>query len=281
MANAQIFNRARILARKTAAYDERQFFYGLLFEDMIERTALLTRVFENVLVIAPPSIEFKTALLNTGKFNHITWVWHTPPVPELEPCVQRIEEQLPFNGAQFDCILSIAELAWTNAVPQLLHQMRALLKPDGLFMALFAGGNTLTELRQCLIQAETELTGGIASRIHPMIEVRAMGSLLQNSGFALPVVDVDTHTITYRDISRLFEDIKAHGAGNGLAGHHAPLPRAVLVRALEIYGREFSDSNQKAKATLEIISASGWAPHASQQQPLKPGSAKVRLGDVL
>ena len=57
--------------------------------------------------------------------------------------------------------------------------------------------------------------------------------------------------------------------------------RATLTRMAEIYAERFADADGRLRATFEIVWLSGWAPHASQQQPLKPGSARHRLADAL
>ncbi len=275
MNSPEIFNRHRILARKSRAVQQfslaEQFIYQLMVDDIVERCALLVRQFAHALLIAPPWPELKFALMATEKFTDITCVWNdfaAHEAPNTPP-------------ATYDCIISCAELAWINDVQGYLRAIHAGLKPDGMFLAQCVGGNTLTELRQCLIQAESELSAGVQAHIHPMLEVRTLGSLLQQAKFALPVVDVETHTVRYANIMRVFEDIRIHGAGYALSGATPQLTRSVLARALALYAEQFSHSDGKYYATIDILCASGWHPHASQQQPLKPGSAKVSLTSVL
>jgi hypothetical protein len=126
------------------------------------------------------------------------------------------------------------------------------------------------------------VTGGASPRVAPFAELRAAGALLQRAGFALPVIDQDRRTVRYDTALHLMRDLRAMGATNVLIERsRKPLRRQVLVRAAAIYAERFSDPDGRIRATFDIISLSGWAPHASQQQPLKPGSAKARLADAL
>ena len=192
------------------------------------------------------------------------------------------EEALPFAGASFDLVVSALALHWVNDLPGTLLQIRRVLKPDGLFIAAMAGGETLTELRQSLAAAEAEIEGGLSPRVAPFVEVRAMGSLLQRAGFALPVTDIDRLTVRYASLAGLFRDLRAMGATNALAErHNKPLRRTTIARAAEIYAERFADPDGRLRATFDLLWISAWAPHESQQQPLKPGSARMRLADAL
>jgi hypothetical protein len=151
-----------------------------------------------------------------------------------------------------------------------------------LFLAVMAGGETLTELRQSLAEAEAEVEGGLSPRVAPFVEVRSMGTLLQRAGFALPVTDVDRVTVRYGHLGALFRDLRAMGATNALvARRNKPLRRETVFRTGQIYDRRFSDPDGRLRATFDLLWVSAWAPHESQQQPLKPGSAKMRLADAL
>jgi len=192
------------------------------------------------------------------------------------------QERLPLAPASIDLAVSALALHWADDFPGVLAQIRAALKPDGLFLAALLGGETLTELRQSLAAAEAEVTGGAAPRISLFTELRAAGALLQRAGFALPVIDQDRRTVRYASALHLMRDLRAMGATNVLIERdRRPLPRRVLIRAAAIYAERFSDADGRVRATFDVISLSGWAPHASQQQPLKPGSAKARLADAL
>ena len=192
------------------------------------------------------------------------------------------EEALPFADASLDLVVSALALQAVNDLPGMLVQIRRALKPDGLFMAALFGGDTLSELRQSFAQAEAEIEGGASPRVAPFADVRAMGALLQRAGFALPVTDTERITVRYASPLSLLRDLRRMGATNALAERRRlPLRRTTLLRAMEIYGERFADPDGKVRATFEIVWVSGWAPDASQQQPLRPGSAKTRLADAL
>jgi SAM-dependent methyltransferase len=196
--------------------------------------------------------------------------------------VQVDEEALPFAPQSLDLVVSGLALHWTNDLPGALVQIRHALKPDGLFLGAILGGATLTELRQALTAAEAELSGGAGPRVAPFAETYDAAGLLQRAGFALPVADLDRVTVRYTHPLKLIADLKAMGETNALVDRaRRPLSRAVLVRACEIYAERFSDPDGRVRATFDILTLTGWAPHPDQQQPLKPGSAKMRLADAL
>jgi SAM-dependent methyltransferase len=192
------------------------------------------------------------------------------------------EERLPFAPASLDLIVSSLSLHWANDVIGALVQARLALKPDGLFIGTLLGGATLTELRQSLTAAELELTGGAGPRVSPFADSSDAAGLLQRAGFALPVADVDRVTVRYDHLFALAHDLRAMGATNALTLRDPRgLSRTVLLRAAEIYAERFSDADGRVRATFDLVWMSGWAPHESQQKPLAPGSAKVRLADAL
>ena len=196
--------------------------------------------------------------------------------------VQLDEERLPFAEASLNLVVSTLALHWTNDLPGALIQIRRALKPDGLFVGAILGGATLTELRQALTEAESEIAGGAGPRVSPFADVLDAAGLLQRAGFALPVADVDRVQVTYAHPLELLRDLRAMGEGNVLAdGDRRPLSRRVLGRACEIYTQRFAQADRRVSATFEIVTMTGWAPHPDQQQPLKPGSAKMRLADAL
>ena len=161
-------------------------------------------------------------------------------------------------------------------------QIRRALRPDGLFLAAIPGSGTLQELRDVLLATEIEMTGGASPRVIPFADVRDVGGLLQRAGFSLPVVDAETYTVRYDSIFPLMRDLRAMGMGNPLVDRsRRPLSRAFFLRAAELYAERYSDPDGRVRATFSIIYVSGWAPHESQQKPLKPGSAKARLADAL
>lgn len=192
------------------------------------------------------------------------------------------EERLPFGDGTLDLIVSTLSLHWTNDLVGALIQIRRALRPDGLFVGAIFGGATLTELRQCLLAAESELTDGASMRVSPFADAIDAAGLLQRAGFALPVADVDRVKVRYSHPIKLLRDLRAMGETSVLLDRsRKPLSRKVLFRAMELYVERFAEPDGKVPATFEIVSVTGWAPHESQQKPLRPGSAKMRLADAL
>lgn len=191
-------------------------------------------------------------------------------------------DRVPFEPASIDLAVSLLAFQEANDIPGLLIQIRRALKPDGLFLAAFAGSGTLAELRESLLAAETEISGGASPRVIPFADVRDAGALLQRAGFALPVADVETVTVRYQSMFGLLRDLRAMGATSTLLDRpRKPATRQLFARAAEIYAERFSDPDGRIRATFALVWLSGWVPHASQQKPLKPGSGQVSLAKVL
>jgi SAM-dependent methyltransferase len=192
------------------------------------------------------------------------------------------EERLPFGDATLDLAVSTLSLHWTNDLVGALIQIRRALRPDGLFIGAIFGGATLTELRQALLQAEDEVSGGASFRVSPFADAIDAAGLLQRAGFALPVADVDRVKVRYGHPIELLRDLRRMGETSVLLDRsRKPLSRRVLTRAMEIYVERFAEADGRVPATFEIVAVTGWAPHDSQQKPLRPGSAKMRLADAL
>lgn len=198
------------------------------------------------------------------------------------PTVAADEEFLPFRANCMDAVVSNLSLQWVNDLPGALLQIRQVLKPDGLFLAAVLGGESLRELRDSLMQAELAVTGGASPRVSPFIDMRDMGGLMQRAGFALPVVDSDMITVDYPHALKLMQDLRGMGASNATRNRlMIPTRREVLLEAGKIYQEKFGSITGRVPATFQVIYAIGWKPHESQQQPLRPGSATVRLADAL
>lgn len=192
------------------------------------------------------------------------------------------EEFLPFRDGSIDLVVSALALQFVNDLPGALIQIRRALKPDGLFMATLAGGQTLFELREALLTAEEEIEGGASPRVLPFADVRECGGLLQRAGFALPVADSEMVKVTYKSLVDLMRDLRGMGATNILkARTRRPLKRATLARAAKVYSEKFAAKGGRIEATFELITLTGWAPDESQPKPLRPGSAHARLADAL
>ena len=190
------------------------------------------------------------------------------------------EEFLPFAPASFDLMIAPLTLHWVGDLPGTLLQIRQILKPDGLFLGAMIGGDTLWELRQVMMQAESETAYGVSPRVSPFADMRDLGGLLQRAAFALPVVDSDTVTVSYANLFALVKDLRGMAATSAPFEGSRPLRRATLFRAAELYQNGFAEEG-RISARFQIIHLAGWAPHESQQQALRPGSAKIRLADVL
>jgi len=198
------------------------------------------------------------------------------------PVVVAEEEFLPFAPESFDLILSALNLHWVGDLPGALLQIRQVLKPDGLFLAALFGSGTLGELRHCLLEAESELRGGAGPRVSPFAELRDVAGLLQRAGFALPVADAETLTVTYPDAIALMHDLRGMAEANALKArprHFAG--RALFARAAALYAERYAGPDGHIPARFHLIFMTGWAPHESQQRPLAPGSARHRLASAL
>jgi NADH dehydrogenase [ubiquinone] 1 alpha subcomplex assembly factor 5 len=192
------------------------------------------------------------------------------------------EEYLPFAENAFDAVVSNLSLHWVNDLPGALVQVRRALKPDGMFMAAVLGGESLRELRDSLMTAELGVSGGASPRVSPFIDLRDMGALMQRAGFALPVVDSDIITVDYSHPIKLMQDLRGMGASNAVHSRlKLPTRRQVILEAARVYQEKYGDARGRVPATFQVIYVIGWHPHDSQQKPLKPGAAVVRLADML
>ena len=198
------------------------------------------------------------------------------------PVLAADEEFLPFGPGAFDAVLSNLSLHWVNDLPGALVQIRRALKPDGLFLACMLGGGTLPELRDSLAAAEIAVAGGLSPRVSPFTDVRDLGALLQRAGFALPVADADTITVSYESPIKLMQDLRGMGETNAVAEARKDMAgRAVLAATLAHYEDQFRDADGRFPATFRVLTMTAWAPAESQQKPLRPGSARNRLADAL
>lgn len=280
-ANPTIFDRALLRARQARAQSlgPATFLLDRVAEDMAERLAVVLRTFEHVADLDTPTGAVRNALVSSGKVAAPSRA-SIRTERELEIIVD--ENNRPFTDASLDLVVSGLALQFINDLTGALIQIRRALKADGLLLAAMIGGDSLNELRESFAQAESEVEGGLSPRVLPFADIRDLGGLLQRAGFALPVVDSDRVTVRYDTPIALMRDLRAMGATNILVERRrSPLRRATLRRMIEIYAERFADSDGRLRATFEIVWLSGWAPHESQQKPLRPGSAKRRLADAL
>jgi SAM-dependent methyltransferase len=262
----RLFDRTLLRARQDRARHggPATFLLDRVAEDMAERLQAVTRNFSDVADVWTPDTAVQGLL--EGRFKSISHVG-------LDD-----SEALALAPESLDLVVSALAFQFVNDLPGVLAQIRRALRPDGLLLAAMLGGDTLTELRQAFAAAEAECEGGVSPRVAPFADLRDVGALLQRAGFALPVTDVDRVVVRYGSAFALMQDLRRMGATNILLERRrAPTRRATLLRMAEIYGSRFADPDGRVRATFDVIWLSGWAPHESQQQPLRPGSAKASL----
>jgi SAM-dependent methyltransferase len=268
----RLFDRALLRARQHRAMvlGPETFLLDRVAEDMAERQQAVLREFSNGVDLGTPGDQLRAALSGRVRMLRVAAL----PVSDAEP--------LALEPASIDLLVSALALHFVNDLPGVLAQIRRALKPDGMFLAAMVGGETLTELRQSFAAAESEVEGGVSPRVAPFADLRDLGALLQRAGFALPVTDVDRIVVRYDNAFALMQDLRRMGAANILNERRRTLSRrATFVRMAQIYAERFSDPDGRIRATFDIVWLSGWAPHESQQKPLKPGSAKMSLADAV
>ncbi|MGH6736775.1 MAG: class I SAM-dependent methyltransferase [Methyloceanibacter sp.] len=282
-----LFDR-RLLRRRRARFAHeiaaREFLIAHVAREIAERVEIMLRPFPVALDLGAYHGLLGRAVAELSSVGEMVYAESAFDFAALcpRPALVCDEDLLPFKDASFNLIVSGLALHRVNDLPGALIQIRRALAPDGLFMAAALGARALIELRQALIEAESEMEGGASPRISPFADVRDYGALLQRAGFALPVTDAETLTVVYPSPRELMHEVRALGGGNVLlARSKAPLHRRTLERAEDLYRERHATSDGRATATFEFVYLSGWAPDPSQQKPLRPGSAAQRLADAL
>ncbi len=239
-------------------------------EDLADRLAIVSHQFPAVLLIAPAEDPFAEILRASGKCGTITY---------RKPAKS---DDLGLVAGSYDAIFSLLDLHCINDVPGYLAQCARSLKPDGLFMACSFAAETLHELREAWLAAESDVIGGVSLRVAPMIGVREMGSLLQRAGLALPVTDSDRLMLRYAGPLALLREIKAFGFANPLIERRKTFTSGRMLAAVVAqYQGSNADADGRVRASLDLLWALAWKPHESQPQPMKPGSATMSLAAVL
>jgi SAM-dependent methyltransferase len=267
-----LFDRALLRARQSRAsgLDPATFLLDRVVGDMAERLQAVVREFKAGADIGTAGEQVRNAL--TSRVGPLARV----DLPDIE------SKGLTLAPESLDLAVSALAFQFVNDLPGVLAQIRRALRPDGLLLAAMVGGDTLTELRQSFAAAEAELEGGVSPRVAPFADLRDVGALLQRAGFALPVTDVDRVVVRYDSAFTLMQDLRRMGATNVLVERRrTPTRRATLLRMAQSYSERFADPDGRIRATFDVIWLSGWAPHESQQQPLKPGSAKASLAEAV
>ncbi|MBO9195511.1 methyltransferase domain-containing protein [Rhizobium sp. 16-449-1b] len=282
-----IFDTNRIAANRHRALrnndPKASFLLDIAADELGERLAVVERTFEHAVELHGATGAAARAAKATGKIGSLTRVESEQAYATSDDAfIEAPLEMVPLEPQSANLVIAPLSLHLTNDTPGVFIQIRRALRPDGLFLAAIPGSGTLQELREVLLATEIEMTGGASPRVIPFADVRDVGGLMQRAGFALPVIDAETYTVRYDSIFPLMRDLRAMGMTNPLAERSSkPLTRAFLMRAAELYAERYSDPDGRIRATFSIIYVSGWAPHESQQKPLRPGSAKVRLADAL
>ncbi|MCY1665813.1 methyltransferase domain-containing protein [Rhizobium sp. SL86] len=272
--------RERAAQRATSGAD---FLVDLAARELAERLAVVERHFDEAVELHGGTGSAAREAFATGRIGTIRRIETGPVFATSAEAVEPADlEDVPLADQSVNLVLSPLSLHLTNDTPGMMVRIRRALKPDGLFLAAIPGAGTLGELRDVLLSAEAEVLGGASPRVIPFADVRDIGGLLQRAGFALPVIDAENYTVRYDTLFDLMRDLRAMGMTNPLIGRsRKPLTRRFFLRAAELYAERYADADGRIRATFSIVYVSGWAPHESQQKPLKPGSAKMRLADAL
>lgn len=257
--------RRRRHARALAGFDRAAFLHEMMADELRARAAMVARPFTDVLDLGGPRPVWPGAV-------------RCALAPEPGGVVAD-EDHLPFADASFDLVVSAGGLATVNDLPGALAGIRRVLRPDGLFLAAFAGGMSLVELRAALLTAEAAVTGGAGTHTAPMVEASAAAGLLGRAGFVMPVADVERVTLRYASLFGLFDDLAAMGARSVL-NRRRPLRRDVLAAAAGEFAA-MADDDGKTRVTVEMLFVAGWSPGPNQPSPKAPGSATTSLADAL
>lgn len=267
----RIFDGAAIANHLRRRPSRDNFVRDLVFDDLADRLGAHMRDFNDAILIAP-DVDLLPSQVSTGSSRvtfHRVDAFANDDFPDLPP-------------GEFDLVVSLLHLQAVNDVPGHLARLRAKLCPDGLLLVAMIGGESFSELREAFLAADVATAGGASARVAPMVQVRDGGALLQRAGFALPVADVETHRVRYSSAIALMAELKTLGASNPLVDRPKKFAtRTLIAKAAEAYHERASDPDGRVRATLEVIWLAGWVPHESQQKPLRPGSAKVSLNDIL
>lgn len=287
MSAPQLFDRAllaRRLRRAAPSFAQAAFLKERVSEDMLDTLSAINRSFPLALDLGARGGVFGRMLKDSPVADKIDLLIEADLTDAMlpGPGVVLDAEALPFGDERLNLIVSGLMLHAVDDLPGLLAQALRALTPDGLFIGALFGGETLKELRACLMEAEIEARGGYGPRIAPFAESPDLIELLKRIGYAMPVVDSDRVSVSYEHPMRLLADLRRMGETNVLIERpRKGLNKAILTRMCELYAERFSDAEGRVTATFEIVTLSGWKPHESQQKPLRPGSAKMRLADAL
>ncbi len=281
-----LFDRALWRQRRGRASFEGEL-HRLVAESLAERLADFSRQFPRAVVVGTGGGQFAEIL--EGRFGVETVVQVDASERVARDASNRLpntmvvaadEEVLPLADGKFDLAILGLTLHWTNDPLATLVQLRRSLVPDGMLLGATLGGETLAELRECLLLGESDSAGGASPRVSPMAGLRDCGNLLVRAGYALPVADIERHCLEMASPLHLMREIRSWGEANALSQRGLSLSRRTLARACEMYGERYP-LGDGVQVTFEVVHMCGWSPHPDQPRPLKPGSATRRLADAL
>lgn len=285
---ADLFDRARVRAnraRAAAGFERHDFLVREVGTRLAERLDDVKRSFPLALDLGARDGGLRRDIGGRGGIRDLITTDLAEAMVRRAPDTHRLvadEERLPFGDATLDLVLSNLSLHWVNDLPGALIQIRRALKPDGLFLGAMLGGDTLIELRSAWLMAEAESDGGVSPHVSPFTSVQDAGQLMQRAGFALPVIDTDTITVSYENALPLMRELRAMGEGNALNQRSRRFTRrGTLMAAAEAYQNQFAGEDGRIPATFQVIYLTGWTPHESQQKPARRGSGTVSLATVL
>ncbi|MCE3233437.1 MAG: putative SAM-dependent methyltransferase [Rickettsiaceae bacterium] len=264
----QIFNRKKILLHRQRAshsIKKHNFLINEVSGRILERLDDMSRQFPSVLTISNSSYLSEHLVKKIGVNLLVNQDLSFAMLQKTTGLkVVADEETMPFAKSSFDLIISNLSLHLTNDLPGALVQINQILKPDGLFIASLYGLETLNELRQVMATIETEKTGGISPRISPFADVKTLGSLIQRTGYALPVADSEIIKVSYSNALELMHDLRGMGESNALIKTGRPLTRELISAIDSTYKQQFSDGEGGIIATFEIINITGLAANSNK-----------------
>lgn len=242
----------RIAARRRIHYLQQRpnparFVVEDMVGDILERLAFVRHDPKRALVVGDWTGELARALRQQGT-----------EVCQVD-AADGFDEEQPFALGGFDFIASVSSLDTVNDLPGALIHIRKALAPGGMAIASFVGAGSLPALRRIMLAADDDRP---SARLHPQVDVRAGAQLLQRAGWADPVADSRTLTVSYRSLDQMAADLRAQGLGNVLASLAPALGKAGLERARLAFAAEAGESGRVVE-TFEIVTLSGRHPSKS------------------
>lgn len=250
------------------------FLAPLIAETLLDRLSIVTRAFERVLLIGAHDRQLADRLRATG--TELTLFEAGPRLAEGTGARLGEADSIDLPLESFDLIVWPGGLESVNDVPGALVRLRALLAPDGLLLGAFVGDGSLPRQRRAI------MGDGVRpiARLHPQIDLASIGNLLQRTGFALPVVDVDALIVRYSDWFALVRDLRAAGLASRLDPAPPPLTRVEAAHIAAAFAAQ-ADPDGRVAESFRIVHFSGWAPHPDQPRPARRGSGSTSLAEAL